>query len=89
MYKKKQGWGGELMPGFCHLVADHDKLLLGALVGTVAKSHKLRRDTQGLDHRAFTSSYGCYYELYIFFLEIMYYCGVFFYIYYVFYQWYI
>lgn len=59
-------------------MADHDKLLLGALLGTVTKSHKLRRDTQGLDHRASTSSYGCYYELYIFFLEIMYYCGVFF-----------
>lgn len=81
--------GSELIPGYCHLVADHDKLLLGALLATVANSHKLRRDTQGLDHRASTSSYGCYYELYIFFLEIMYYCGVFFYIYYVFYQWYI
>lgn len=60
-------------------MADHGKLLLGALVGTVAKSHKLRRDTQGLDHRASTSGHGCYYELYTYiFLEIMYYCGVFF-----------
>lgn len=47
-------------------------------MGTVAKSHKLRRDTQGLDHRASTSNHGCYYELYLFFLEIMYYWGVYF-----------